>query len=372
MAKIIFACGGTGGHIMPAIALANHFKQNSSTNAEKTEIIFIAAGDKQIIDIFKKNKFECNLIQGGKLRRYFDWKNFTDIFRIMIGFFQSLWILAKIKPVVIFSKGGYASFPPVAAGRILGIPVIIHESDLVPGIANRLSAFFASRVAVGFQDSAKYFSREKVVFTGNPIREELLKGNKEQAKKEFGLKDNLPVILVTGGSQGAKRLNEMILEILPEILDFSQIIHLAGVNNYEETKNSAGSKKLKNAENYHIYPFLNEQMKEAYAASDLIISRAGANSINEILSLGKASILVPLSTAANDHQNKNARHFSDSGATIMIDEINFDKNFLVEKIKLLLKNPEERKKMEIKALSLAIPDARDRLSKEILSLVKPG
>lgn len=370
MAKIVFACGGTGGHIMPAIALANHFKQISGSTASKTEIIFIAAGDRQIMEIFKKNNFSCKLIQGGKLRRYFDWKNFTDIFKIMIGFFQSLWFLAKIKPDVVFSKGGYAGFPPAAAGRILGIPVIIHESDLVPGVANRLSAFFASRIALGFQGSAKYFPWGKIVFTGNPIREELLKGNKERAKKEFGLKGALPVILVMGGSQGAKRLNEMILEILPDMLDLAEVIHLAGVNNYEDAKNSAEKKKLKNAENYHIYPFLNEPMKEAYAAADLIISRAGANSISEMLSLGKAGILVPLSTAANDHQVKNASHFSSLGAAITIDEINFDKRFLTEKIKLLLKNPEERKKMETKALSLANPDARDRLSKEILSLIK--
>lgn len=356
---------------MPAIALANHFKQISGSTALKTEIVFIAAGDKQIMEIFKKNNFSCKLIQGGKLRRYFDWKNFTDIFKIMIGFFQSLWFLAKIKPDVIFSKGGYAGFPPVVAGRILGIPVIIHESDLVPGIANRLSALFASRIALGFQGSAKYFPGEKIVFTGNPIREELLKGTKEQARKEFGLKSNLPVILITGGSQGAKRLNEIILEILPEILGFSEVIHLVGTNNYEESKSLAENKNLKNAENYHAYPFLNEQMKEAYAAADLVISRAGANSISEILSLGKVSILVPLSTAANDHQAKNANHFSNLGATITIDEVNFDKKFLTEKIETLLKNPGERKKIEKKALSLAIPDARNRLSEEILSLIKP-
>lgn len=356
---------------MPAIALANHFNRISgAAGAGKTEIIFIAAGDRQIMDIFKKNNFSCKLIQGGKLRRYFDWKNFSDIFRIIIGFFQSLWFLAKIKPDVIFSKGGYASFPPAAAGRILGIPVIIHESDLIPGIANRLSAFFASRIALGFHGSAKYFSPKKAVFTGNPIREELLQGSKEQAKKEFSLKGNLPIILVTGGSQGAKRLNEIILEILPEILDYSEVIHLAGANNYKETKSSAEKKNLKNFENYHLYPFLNEQMKEAYAAADLIISRSGANSINEILSLGKAGILVPLSTAANNHQVKNACHFSDLGAVMIIDEIDFDKKFLLEKIKLLLENPEERKKMEAKALSLANPDSRDRIYKEIVSLIR--
>lgn len=355
---------------MPAIALANHFKQISSSTVTKPEIIFIAAGDGQIMEIFKKNNFSCKLIQGGKLRRYFDWKNFTDIFKIIIGFFQSLWFLARIKPDIVFSKGGYAGFPPAAAARILGIPVIIHESDLIPGIANRLSAFFASRIALGFQGSAKYFPQEKIVFTGNPIREELLKGNKERAKKEFGLKGILPVILVTGGSQGAKRLNEIILEILPEILGFSEVIHLAGVNNYEETKNLAKKQKLKNAENYHAFPFLNEQMKDAYAAADLIISRAGANSINEILSLGKAGILIPLSTAANNHQVKNASYFSDLGAVIMINEINFDKKFLTKKIETLLKNPGGRKKMELKALSLANPDARERLSKEILSLKK--
>lgn len=356
---------------MPVIALANHFNRISGrAGAPKTEIIFIAAGDKQIMNIFQKNNFDCKLIQGGKLRRYFDWKNFTDIFKIAIGFFQSLRFLAKIKPDVVFSKGGYAGFPPVAAARILSIPVIIHESDLIPGLANRLSAFFANRIALGFQGSAKYFSPKKVVFTGNPIREELLKGNKEQAKKEFNLNGSLPVILITGGSQGARRLNEMILEILPEILVFSEVIHLAGVNNYEETKNLVEKKNLKNSENYHLYSFLNEQMKEAYAAANIIISRAGANSINEILSLGKASILVPLSTAANNHQIKNASHFSDLGAAIMIDEINFDKKFLVEKIKMLLENPEERKKIEKKALSLAIPDARDRITKEILSLIR--
>jgi len=253
---------------------------------------------------------QIKIIKAGKLRRYFSWENLVDVFRIPVGIAQSLYFVHKFKPDVVFSKGGFASVPPIIAAWILRVPIVTHESDIIPGLANQIAARFASKILISFSAAEKYFNKNKVVLTGNPIRFDITQGNCEDALKFFKLSSNLPTILIFGGSQGAQKINEMVLEILSDLTEKCQVIHQCGDKNYEEIKNKVSKLNLKYPERYRIHPFIKNEMKDAYALAKIVISRAGANSLAEIVMLEKPNILIPLSTSANNHQSKNAEFFA--------------------------------------------------------------
>ena len=366
--RILFTGGGTGGHLFPIVAVAREIKKNYRPSDGSTlEMLFV--GPETVGDnILEKEGISKRLISAGKLRRYFSGHNLLDFFRVVIGFFQSLWVLYSYMPNVIFSKGGFGSVPVVMAAWIYRIPVLVHESDTIPGLSVRLTAKLSKRIAISFERTAAYFPAKKTALVGNPIRAELLSGSKEQAKTIFGLDGQKPLVLVLGGSQGAKVINEIIFLAMPSLIQKCEIIHQCGQENFDELKLLIGST---NPPGYHLFPFLTEeQMKQALAAADIVISRAGAGSIFEIAATGKPSIIIPLPQSAGDHQKLNAFDYAKTGATLALAQENLTPNFLKDRVFHYLENPELLKKMGEAAKAFARPDADKQIAQEVLNIAK--
>ena len=366
--RILFAGGGTAGHLMPILSVISELKEIAKDKKIPLKFLLITTKEGFGVRLAEEENISYKTISFGKIRRYWSWKNIIDIFKMPIGFIQAFWHIYVFMPDVIFGKGGSASAPAVLAGWVYRIPVIIHESDTVPGLANRFLSHFARKIALGFSSAGKNFPQKKIILTGNPIRKKILKGDKEQAKLVFSLKENLPVVLVIGGSQGAQIINETILKALPSLLENCQIIHQCGIKNYKEVKKRAEKLNIHWLNRYHLYPFLKENLKEAYAAADLIVSRAGATAIAEIIALRKPSILVPISASANNHQSQNAYYYSKLGAAVRMSEKNFKPHLLIRKVKEIFANPNLRREMTIRAKKMAVPDAAEKIAKEILKL----
>ena len=382
--KILLTGGGTGGHLIPLLGVVSELgKICLEKGIEKPKFLLItpASGFNQNIS---EAGIQIKTIKAGKLRRYFSWENFRDILKIPVGIVQSLYYVHKFKPNVVFSKGGFASVPPVIASWILRIPIITHESDIVPGLANRIIARFAFKILISFSAAEKYFNKNKVVLTGNPIRSDIKDGSRENALKFFKLSPDLPTVLIFGGSQGAQKINEMVLEILPDLIEKCQIIHQCGDKNYEEIKTGVHSlecKKFNSNEinsyrlkpelqnRYRLYPFIKEEMKDAYAIADIVISRAGANSLAEIVALQKPNILIPLSTSANNHQPENAKFFAEKNASLIIDEtVNNSQDLSEAILKLLLdKNLQAQMQKKLSELSSS-QNASKKIAGEIMKM----
>jgi len=369
--RILLTGGGTGGHIFPILAIVSQIKKISEGRGFKEpEFLFIGPKTKSTLESFKNLGIPCRFILAGKIRRYWSAKNFLDFFKFPIGLVQGLWWIFIWMPDIAFGKGGYGSVASVLISWIYRIPIILHESDAVPGLVNRISGIFANRIIVSFPKAKDYFSSKKTILIGNPVRSGILNGSRELAGQKFRLKPDLPVLFITGGSQGAQRLNEIIIETLPELLKRCQIIHQCGTNNYQWVKKETDlSLNESEKQYYHLYPFLKDEMKDAYAAADLIISRCGANTLAEIAALGKPSILVPLASAAYNHQKENASYFRRAGAATVVEEENLQPNLFTGLIFDLLGNPEQRQMMRENAGKLAKPDAAEKIAEEIIKLV---
>ena len=373
--RIALTGGGTGGHLFPVIAVArelkNLFQQNSSRwpSAEAGELRLIFIGPPSIgEEEMAKEGIVHKTILAGKLRRYASAQNILDFFKLPLGFLQSLWHLFIFMPNVVFSKGGYGSVPVVLAAWIYRIPVLIHESDAVPGLANNFGAKFSKRIAISFTDAAQYFPADKTALTGNPVRSGIFNGSKDEAKRIFGLSGTKPVLLILGGSQGAQILNDVIFGAMLHLLARCEIIHQCGHDNYDSIKQLV---KPETAVGYFLFPFLNEeQMRHAYAAADLVISRAGAGSIAEISALGKPSVLIPLPNSAADHQIKNALEYAKFGATLVLEQMNLTPHLLQNRVFALLDNPELLKKMSADALKFSQPAAATKIAQEVLNIAK--
>ncbi len=359
--RILFTGGGTGGHVYPIIAI--------KTTLERTnrEISFLYVGPNSFAKgAFEKEGIKCKFILAGKLRRYFSLLNFIDLLKIPIGLIQSLWYIFWFMPDVIFSKGGYGSIPVVFMSWIYRIPIIIHESDSIPGLSNKILARFAKKIIVAFKETMKYFPPQKTILLGIPIREELTQGNKEEGEKIFGLNSEKPVVLVMGGSQGAKKINEIVINTLPRLLKKCEIIHIYGKKNFKKLEAEYGKTQY-----YHIYPFLEiDRLKHAYAISDIIVSRAGATSVFGIAATGKPSILIPLSNSASNHQAKNAQSLSRIGGAFILKEKNLTMNMFLNAVFELIDNPEEAKQMGEKAKLFYKPETNQKIAEEILGLAK--
>jgi len=299
----------------------------------------------------------------GKIRRYLGigsfFQNLIDIlFKIPLGILQAFLFIFFSAPDLIFSKGGYGSIPTVISGWLLGVPIFLHESDIVPGLSNRFLNRFALEIFISFRKT-EYFSPKKMILVGNPIRREILEGSKEKAKKLFKLIGEKPIILILGGSQGAQRINDIISVILPEILKEFELIHQAGLKNFKAVKKEIEVIMPENLKKYyHLFAFLKEEeLKQAYAACDLIVGRAGSGTIFEISALGKPSILIPIPEAAQNHQVKNAYSFTQNESSVIIEEINFTPHFFLEKIKYLFSHPSQLEKMKNRAKEFSKPRA---------------
>jgi len=361
--RILLSGGGTMGSVSPLLAIAEKIK-------EKEDVVnFLWLGTKKGPEkkIIEKNNIIFKSIYGGKFRRYFSFKNFIDPLLILIGFFQSFFILLKFKPDIILTAGSFVSVPVVWAGWFLNIPSIIHQQDIRKGLANKLMTPFAYRITVTFEKFLKEFPSHKVVWTGNPIREELkVKSEKlelEEIKKIFNLEKDLPTLLVMGGGTGALELNKLVVQALPKLLKFCQVIHLTGRN--KNSKFQILDSELKNR--YHSYEFLTEKMKYAYLVADLVVSRAGMGTLTELSVLAKPAIIIPI---PNSHQEENANFFKKHQAAIMLSQINLTPEKLTEKIKKLLQNKEKLVSLSENIHKLIKADAAEIIIEEIFKIVK--
>ncbi len=369
--RIVLTGGGTGGHIFPLVAVAKEFKKQYPN----TKFLYIGSSSQmggKAKEIMAKEGIKTANILAGKIRRYFSFRNLLDMFLIPLGTIQSLVILLIYMPDAVFSKGGYVSVPVVFAAWIYRIPVLTHDSDAIPGWANRFCGKFSKYVAVSYKKSKKYFIKSKTLLTGNPIREELTRGNKKRALEKWGFSESKPVIFVTGGSQGARLINTSIIRILPELNKFAQILHVTGQNNYERVKKLAGEYGFRTDRHRYIaVPFLErDEMADAYALADVVISRSGANSITEIAANKKVSILIPLASAANNHQYMNAFEIARLGGAIVLEEGNLGRHVFLEKIKKLLHDEELIVQMSKKAFQFYHPDAASKIVSGIMKMMK--
>lgn len=369
--RVLFTGGGTGGHITPIVAIIRELKKN----AEKEQILDLElfyAGPEDGFgrDLLRDENVLFIPIVSGKLRNYFSLQNIFDIFKIAVGTLQSLWNIFLIMPDVVFSKGGYGALPCVLAAAIFRVPLIIHDSDAVPGRVNVFSARFASRIGIAFRAASDAFPKEKTALVGVPVRKHILGGRKEEAREKLGVISGDPVIGVIGASQGSQKINEALLGILKEVTSEFEIVHQTGAKNFDEVREEASVILASgNKDHYHLFGFLNEdQLRNFYASADLIISRASSTSIFEIAAWGKPAILVPLLIAAQDHQRKNAYEYASEGAVVVIEEANLTPHILLAEVKKLMSNPEKLKKMGEAAQRFARIDSAEIVAKEILKL----
>lgn len=365
--RIVLTGGGTGGHIIPLIAVARKIK----AKAPDAELIFLGPNGKLEKDLMSKEGIETVSIKSGKARRYFSFLYFTDFFKVLAGIFQSLFWLLRLMPDAIFSKGGYASVPVVLVGWLYRIPTLVHESDSIPGMTNTLLGKFAERVAVSYPQTESLFPSAQVVLTGNPIREEISQGDAAKARQQFRLTESRKTIFIYGGSQGSQVINERILNILPKLLEKYQIIHQTGETNLKYVEDKAAQLGIKSGrEGYHAIGFVNDELKDILALADLVISRAGANSISEFAANGKASIIIPLENSANDHQRMNAYALAKIGACVVLEENNLGENILMGKIDEILGDDELRRKLGENIKVFYHPDAAERIAEGVMGMIK--
>ena len=325
MKRIVLTGGGTAGHVTPNIALLPKLK---SMGYDIQYIGSYEGIEKSLIADFS---IPYHGISSGKLRRYFSLKNFTDPFRVLKGFFEANKLMKELKPDVVFSKGGFVSVPVVIAAKKNHIPAIIHESDMTPGLANRLCFSSAKKICCNFPETVKLLPDDKAVLSGSPIREELLSGDKTAALEFTGFKDDKPVVLVIGGSLGAVNVNRAVRSILPTLLKDYNVIHLCGKGKTDDSYN--------NLDGYRQYEYIKDELKDLFALSDIVISRAGANAICELLALNKPNILIPLpAKSSRGDQLLNAQSFEKQGFSMVITEDILTDELLLSKINELYTN----------------------------------
>lgn len=350
MKKIVLTGGGTAGHVTPNIALLPALKE-AGFEAE-----YIGSYNGIEKDLITKEGIPYHGISSGKLRRYFDWKNFSDPFRVIKGYGQARALLKKIQPSIVFSKGGFVSVPVVLAAKSLHIPAILHESDMTPGLANKIAMKGAVKICCNFPETVKYLPEGKGVLTGSPIRQQLLHGDRQKALEFTGLKGDRHILLIIGGSLGSVFINNAVRGALDDLLQKFEIIHLCGKGNLDPS--------LDGKDGYVQYEYISKELPDLFAAADLVISRAGANAICELLALHKPNILIPLSrNASRGDQILNAESFKKQGFSYVIEEEDVNEKTLTEAIHYVAEHKDEYKK------AMADSGQMDSISK-IVSLIK--
>lgn len=363
--RILFATGGTGGHVYPVASIIKAIRDKNGG----IEMELIGTG-KTLADTAAELNLPLHQIWSAKIRRYFSLLNIIDIFKLPVAFLQSLYFVWRFMPDIVFAKGGGASFMPALAAKLLFIPLYIHETDVVPGLTNRRLARLANKIFVSFESSKQYFDAGKVELVGNPIRRELLTGNKTDALAFFKFVDTKPVILITGGSQGAQKINNIVIEALIELITEFQVIHLSGSELFAQVdaavkqveKEGTGTYGKFVETNYRLYPYLNtKEMTLAYNASDVVISRGGG-ALFEIAAVGKPVIIIPLAGAAADHQMANAQSLVQYGATV-ISEDNLTEHIFIQEIKDCYR---DREALGLRIRTFARPEVAELIAKALL------
>ena len=322
MKKIILTGGGTAGHVTPNLALLPSLKKAGY------EIRYIGSYQGIERKLIEGAGIPYDGISSGKLRRYFDLKNFSDPFRVAKGYFEALHLMKRYKPDVVFSKGGFVAVPVVLAAKHYKIPVIIHESDMTPGLANKICIPSAAKVCCNFPETLKYLPKDKAVLTGSPIRAELLEGDRSAGLSYAHLDENRPVLLIIGGSLGSVAVNNAVRLALPELLEHFQIVHLCGKGKVDDS--------LTSMKGYTQFEYIKDELRDIFALADIVISRAGANAICELLALRKPNLLIPLSAnASRGDQILNARSFERQGFSMVLEEEELTKESLLEAVRKL-------------------------------------
>jgi len=354
MQKILFTGGGTAGHVTPNLALIKRFQQ--------AEWQVSYAGSEQGIEreIISKINIPYYALTTDKLRRHFTWQNFLAPFKVLRGMGQAFLLCRRLRPQLVFSKGGFVAFPVVFGAWLNRIPVIAHESDLSPGLANRLSFPFVQRVCITFAEGAKFFAdNKKVVVTGTPIRAELFAGDAQRGRQICNFTETKPVLLVIGGGLGSGVVNAAIRRVLPQLLQDFQVVHLCGKGKIDPA--------LHEVEGYKQFAYLNEELADVMACAEIVVSRAGANSLYELLALRKPHVLIPLSTkASRGDQIENANYFAKQNLSTVIFEEELNDAVLLAQI---LKVHQQKTTIQQRLASFSLPDTTEVIYKLATSLI---
>jgi len=371
---IVFTGGGTGGHFYPIIAvaeaLADLVREKRIMEPKLYYLAPTAFDEKALFE----NGITYIKVPAGKVRRYFSFKNITDMFVTLAGTIKAIFTLFRLYPDVVVGKGGYGSIPTILAARLLRIPVVIHESDAKPGRASLFAAKFAVKIAVSYDSAAAYFPekvRNKIARTGIPIRKALMRVETEGARQYLGLEEGIPTVLILGGSQGAANINEIIVSALPDLVSFANIIHQTGQANFKDVQEISQVVLTKNphADRYHPINYLNEMsLQRSAGVADIVVSRAGANSIAEIGLWKKPSIIIPIPESVSHDQRTNAYAYARTGAAVVLEEGNLTPHLIVSEIKRITSDPELGKRMGASAQGFTDPDAARIIAGEILAL----
>jgi UDP-N-acetylglucosamine--N-acetylmuramyl-(pentapeptide) pyrophosphoryl-undecaprenol N-acetylglucosamine transferase len=386
--RILVTGGGTGGHVSPALAVVQTVQCLAEGTAWRPVFRYVGS----MHGVEKRLAEEAGLdfvgVQSGKLRRAFHWRgyltlaNLFDLFRVPVGVVQSLWHVWRFHPRVVFSTGGYVSVPSVIAGWLLRVPVLTHEQTVTVGLANRIAALFATRIALTFEGAAEELPRRlraKAFVTGNPVRAAIFAGDRQRAVQRFGFssEDNaLPTVYVTGGAQGARVINRAVEAVLPELLQLCRVIHQCGrqpegsEQDYDRLQAVADKLPAGLRRCYFLTRFVGEEIGDAWALADVVLGRSGAGTVTEASALGKPAIFVPLVPTGGDEQTRNARRSADAGAAVIIPNAELDGPRLLAELRPLLSDPARLKAMSAAALTLARPDAARDLAQALLELAE--
>lgn len=367
---VVFAGGGSGGHVYPALAVIESLRDALAKLNVPPRLIRMGPSDGYEV-LFQQYGVMVSPIVSGKIRQYSSLQNILDLPKFFVGFLQALFKLYMLMPDAIFSKGGTGALPVVIAGWFYRIPIVIHESDATPGRTNVASARFAKKIFVSFAHAASYFNPKKTEVVGTPVRDELLaeKIEKAAAKEALGFNKADPLMLILCGSQGSVRVNEFVLENLGELTKMTQVLHQAGVANLTEVERLSRAVLVDESfrNRYHAVGYLEDDLATALAAADIIISRAGSNTIFEAAASGLPAILIPLPESKNDHQRANAYEFAKSGGAVVIEEANLLPGIFLNQLRAILTDQDVRAKMSAASRAFFVPDAADKIALEILS-----
>ncbi len=352
--KIILSGGGTGGSVTPLLAIAQELKEDSDF-----DFLWVGTKEGPEIKMVKDANIRFISIHSGKLRRYFSINNFIDIFKIILGFVESLYLVLKYKPNLMLSAGSFVSVPLAYASWMCRVPIIIHQQDVRPGLANKLMAPLSKIITVTFEKSLKDYGK-KAILVGNPVRRSLKCNlSQSEAKKKMGLKENFPVCLVIGGGTGAEFFNKLVLNNLDKLSSFCQILHITG---------KGKKKKIDEYCNYYVFEFLDsKQLSLAYRAAEVVVSRCGMGVLTELSFFAKPSILIPI---PDSHQEDNAKVFQDKKAAIVLNQKEMDDVVFVETIKKILDNYSLQQKLSARIRSVIKSDAANKIKEIIINFLK--
>ena len=369
--RVVIAGGGTGGHTSPGLAVA------AELAARGAECAWIGSRDGVEARRAPERRIPFRAIPTGKLRRYWSWQNVTDlVLNVPAGIWRAFRLLGELRPHAVFATGGFVAVPVVLAAALRRVPVVIHEQTAAPGLANRVTARFARRIALTFPESGASFPTARCVLTGNPLREELRGGSRERALERFALDGAAPIVYVTGGALGAHRLNRVVADALPALLADAQIIHQCGDNprtgdlQWLVLEHAALPPLLQ--DRYRIRPYVAAELADVYAAAQLVVGRAGAGTVNECCQLGLPALYVPLPGARGDEQTANARLVEAAGGCAVLPEAILTGESLAAAVRDLLSSPQRLKEMGERARTLARPDAARRIAELIVQIARGG